>query len=77
MFVFGHAYDPQKVIGTMDDLKAMQNFLEKLDEFVASSIKAGKTKEEILLATAIPGISDWQGDGIQRGLTAAYEEQTA
>lgn len=77
MFVFGHAFDPQKVIGTMDDLKAMQNFLEKLDVFVASSIKAGKTKEEILLATAIPGISDWQGDGIQRGLTAAYEEQTA
>ena len=77
MFVFGHAFDPQKVIGTMDDLRAMQNFLEKLDEFVASSIKAGKTKEEILQATAIPGISDWQGDGIQRGLTAAYEEQTA
>jgi cyclase len=77
MFVFGHAFDPQKVIGTMDDLKAMQNFLEKLDEFVAISIKAGKTKEEILQATAIPGISDWQGDGIQRGLTAAYEEQIA
>lgn len=76
MFVFGHAFDPQKVIGNMDDLKAMQNFLEKLDEFVAAGIKSGKTKEEILQATFIPGISDWQGDGIQRGLTAAYEEQT-
>jgi len=76
MFVFGHAFDPEKVIGTMDDLKAMQNFLEKLDRYVADSLKAGKTKDEILSATSIPGISDWQGDGIQRGLTAAYEEQT-
>lgn len=76
-FVFGHAFDPEKVIGTMSDLAAMQNFLEKLDDFVATSIKAGKTKDEILKATSIPGITDWQGDGIQRGLTAAYEEQTS
>jgi cyclase len=77
LFVFGHAYDPQRVTGNMDDLKAMQNFMEKLAEFVKSSIKAGKTKDEILNAQSIPGISDWQGDGIQRGLTAAYEEFSA
>jgi glyoxylase-like metal-dependent hydrolase (beta-lactamase superfamily II) len=77
LFVFGHAFDPQKVIGNMDDVAAMQNFLEKLEDYVASSIKAGKTKDEILQATSIPGITDWQGDGIQRGITAAYEELTA
>ncbi len=76
LFVFGHAFDPQKVTGTMDDLKAMQNFMEKLEDYVASSIKAGKSKDEILKATSIPGITDWQGDGIQRGITAAYEELT-
>src|SRR6185312_6763590 len=48
MFVFGHAFDPQKVTGTMDDIKAMQNYMEKLADFVQSSIKAGKSKEEIL-----------------------------
>jgi glyoxylase-like metal-dependent hydrolase (beta-lactamase superfamily II) len=74
VFVFGHAFDPMKVTGTMDDLRAMQNFMEKLADFVQASIKAGKTKEEILQAKAIPGVSDWQGDGIERGLTAAYEE---
>jgi cyclase len=77
MFVFGHAFDPQKVIGTMDDVIAMQNFMEKLEDYVAGSIKAGKTKDEILQASSIPGITDWQGDGIQRGITAAYEELMA
>jgi len=76
LFVFGHAFDPLKVTGTMDDLKAMQNFMEKLVAFVEGGIKTGKTKEEILSAKAIPGITDWQGDGIERGLTAAYEELT-
>ncbi|MCO5935826.1 MBL fold metallo-hydrolase [Mucilaginibacter sp. RB4R14] len=77
IFVYGHAFDPVKVTGTADDLKAMQNFMEKLVAFVDSGIKAGKTKEQILAATAIPGVTDWNGDGIQRGLTAAYEELTA
>ncbi|MFD0793323.1 MBL fold metallo-hydrolase [Mucilaginibacter litoreus] len=76
IFVFGHAFDPEKVVGTMDDLKAMQNFMERLVAFVDSSIKAGKTKDEILAAKSIPGVTDWQGDGIERGLTAAYEELT-
>ncbi|MES2266345.1 MAG: MBL fold metallo-hydrolase [Bacteroidota bacterium] len=77
IFVYGHAFDPMKVTGTMEDLKAMQNFMEKLVAYVDSSIKAGKTKEQILATTAIPGVTDWNGDGIQRGLTAAYEELTA
>ncbi len=77
IFVYGHAFDPVKVTGTIDDLKAMQNFMEKLVAFVDSGIKAGKTKEQILAATAIPGVTGWNGDGIQRGLTAAYEELTA
>jgi cyclase len=77
IFVFGHAFDPVKVTGTIDDLKAMQNYMEKLVAYVDGSIKAGKTKEQILASAAIPGVTEWQGDGIQRSLTAAYEELTA
>ncbi|MDB5023707.1 MAG: fold metallo-hydrolase [Mucilaginibacter sp.] len=77
LFVFGHAFDPLKVTGKMEDIKAMQNFMEKLAGFVQTSIKAGKTKEEILQAKSIPGVTGWQGDGIERGLTAAYEEFSA
>ena len=77
LFVFGHAFDPQKVTGNMDDVKAMQHFMESLVTYVDSSIKAGKSKDEILASKTIPGVTEWQGDGIERGLTAAYEELTA
>lgn len=76
MFVFGHAADPQKVIGTMDDVKAMQNFMEKLEAYVADGVKAGKSLDDLKTATSIPGVSDWQGSGIQRGIQSAYEELT-
>ena len=73
-FIFGHSLDPEKVIGNKADIKAFQNYLSKLLMFVGSEIKTGKSKEEILKATEIPGASEWKGDGIERSLTAAYEE---
>lgn len=77
LFVFGHAFDPEKVTGNLDDLKAMQNYMEQLVAFVGSQIKAGKTRDEVLQATAIPGVTGWQGQGIQRSLGAAYDELNA
>jgi glyoxylase-like metal-dependent hydrolase (beta-lactamase superfamily II) len=76
LFIFGHAFNPEKVTGNKEDLKAMQNYLSKLLEFVEGEIRSGKSKEEILKAKAIPGVPEWQGDGIERGLTAAYDELT-
>lgn len=77
LFVFGHARDPEKITGNKEDLRAFQNFLSRLLEFTDKEIKAGKSKAEILKATAIPGADEWKGDGIERGLTAAYEELTS
>jgi cyclase len=74
LFVFGHSADPLKVTGGKEEIKAMQNYLEKLLLFVKNEMKAGKSKEEILKAQSIPGAEDFQGQGIQRSLTAAYEE---
>lgn len=74
LFVFGHAADPEKVTGGKDELKSMQNYLEKLLAFVKNEMKAGKSKEDILKVQSIPGAEDFQGQGIQRSLTAAYEE---
>lgn len=76
LFVFGHSFDPEKVTGNKEDLRAMQNYLSKLLQFVESEIKSGKSKEEILKAKSIPGVDEWKGEWIERGLAAAYEELT-
>jgi cyclase len=73
-FVYGHASPGFEVYGKKDDLTAMKNYFEKLVDFTTKSLKAGTSKEDFLKTTAIPGVSDWVGDGIQRSLTAAYEE---
>lgn len=77
LFVFGHSLDPEKVTGNKEDLKAMQNYLEKLLVFVKNEIKSGKSKDDIMKALSIPGAEEFQGQGIQRSLTAAFEELTA
>ncbi len=76
LFVFGHSADPLKVTGGKEEIRAMQNYLEKLLLFVKNEMKAGKSKDDILKAQSIPGAEDFQGQGIQRSLTAAYEELT-
>lgn len=74
IFIFGHAGDGYNVTGNKDDLAAMADYFTALLEFVGGQIQSGKSKEEIMLATEIPGASQWKGDGIQRSLDAAYEE---
>jgi len=77
LFIYGHAFDPEKVVGGRDDLKAMQNYLSALLDYVQKEMRAGKSKDEVLKATSIPGVTEWRGDGIERGLGAAYDEVAA
>ncbi len=74
LFVFGHAFDPEKITGTKEDIKVFQDYLSKLLVFVESEMKAGKSKDEILKIAAIPGVTEMKGDGIVRSVQAAYEE---
>ena len=76
IFVYGHSGIGYDVTGKMDDLKKFGDYLGKVLQFTEGEIKAGKTKEEIVKAKAIPGADEWKGDGIERPLTAAYEELT-
>ncbi len=76
IYVFGHAGPGYKVTGTADELKAFQDYLGNVLKFVEGEIKAGKTKEEVLKATIIPGGEEWKTDGIQQPLGAAYDELT-
>jgi Zn-dependent hydrolases, including glyoxylases len=75
-FVFGHAAAGYTVTGTADDLNKFRDYLGNLLKFVEGEIKSGKTKEEILKATIIPGGEEWKTEGIQRPLGAAYDELT-
>ena len=74
IFVFGHAFDPEKITGNKEDVKAFKDYLEKLLEFVGSEIKLGKSKDEVIKNSFIPGVTEWKGDGIGRSLQSAYEE---
>ncbi len=76
IYIFGHAGDGYQVTGTTADLSAFANYLGQVLKFAESEVKAGKSKEEFLKNTSIPGNTEWKGDGIQRPLTAAWEEVT-
>jgi len=75
-YIFGHAAEGYDVIGTADDLKKFADYLDAVLKFAESEIKAGKSKEDFLKNTSIPGQGEWKGDGINRPLQAAYEELT-
>ena len=76
MYVYGHAGTGYKVTGTSDELNKFRDYLGNVLKFVEGEIKAGKTKEEVLKATLIPGGEEWKTDGIQRPLGAAWDELT-
>lgn len=76
-YVFGHAGTGYEVTGKADELKAFRDYIGSVLKFVEGEINAGKTKEEILKTKIIPGGEEWKTDGIERPLTAAYEELTA
>jgi glyoxylase-like metal-dependent hydrolase (beta-lactamase superfamily II) len=74
LYVFGHAGTGYKVTGTADELNKFRDYVGNVLKFVEGEIKAGKTKEEVLKATLIPGGEEWKTDGIQRPLGAAWDE---
>ena len=76
IFIFGHSLNPGEETGTAEDLKKFQDYLGKVLAFAESESKKGVSKEDFIKNTSIPGVTEWSGDGIQRPLTAAYEEVT-
>lgn len=76
-FVYGHSGEGYDITGTKDDLKAFSDYIGSVLEFTEKEIKAGKTKEEFIKTTVLPFETQWKGDGLQRPLTAAYEELTS
>ncbi|RLD34300.1 MAG: MBL fold metallo-hydrolase [Bacteroidetes bacterium] len=74
LFIFGHALDPKAITGNKEDLKAMENYLSKLLVFMKKEIKNGKSLDELLKTTSIPGAEEWKGNGISRSINSAWQE---
>jgi cyclase len=77
IYIFGHSLNPGEETGTAEDLKKFQDYLGKVLAFAEQEKKKGVSKEEFIKNTAIPGVTEWTGEGIERPLTAAYEEVSA
>ena len=75
IFIFGHGTNGE-VIGKMDDIQKMKNYIEQLFVFVESEIKLGKSKEQILENTIIPNVGDWKDDykRVKSNIEVAYNE---
>ncbi len=77
LFVFGHAFDPEKITGGQEEIKLFKDYLEKAVAYVEKEVKSGKSKEEILKISSIPGVTYMQGTGLERTLGPVYDEVTA
>ncbi|MEM6801205.1 MAG: MBL fold metallo-hydrolase [Bacteroidota bacterium] len=74
LFVWGHAKEAEDIIGDSEALIKKRNYLTAVLEFVNKEISEGKSLEEVLKATEIPGFPEYDSRGIERPLKAAYEE---
>lgn len=77
LYIFGHSLTPGEETGSAEDLKKFQDYLTKVVRFAEDEYNKGVTKQDFIKNTAIPGVTAWSGQGIERPLTAAYEEVEA
>ncbi len=76
-YVCGHAGEGHKTIIKKADILAFRTYLQNLLAVTEAAITAGTSKEDFLKTTkTIAGSPEWKGDGIERPLTAAWEELT-
>lgn len=77
IIIFGHSLTPGEETGTTEEIKKFQDYLGKVLKFAEEEVKKGVSREEFLKNTAIPGVTEWTGSGIERPLGAAYDEVTS
>lgn len=74
--IFGHAAN-NMVVGNVEDIKGMKNYIEKLLSFVNLEKKQGKSMETIISNTsAIPNVGEWKDNfkQLKSNLTVAFDE---
>lgn len=76
-FIFGHAADPEKVIGSKDDIVKMKDYISTLLNYVAKAKAAGKTREEIGSAidiTKFNGVKEMRPGMLKGNAEQAFDE---
>jgi glyoxylase-like metal-dependent hydrolase (beta-lactamase superfamily II) len=76
-FVFGHSANPEKLIGTKEDLVRMKDYISTLLDYVAKGKAAGKTKEEIAGAidiTKFNGVKEMRQGALKGNAEQAFNE---
>lgn len=77
LYIFGHSNSDEGCTGSVQDVKAMRDYLSALLEFVEGKMKSGEPKEKIIAYAAIPKfeylIARWEG-AMKQNLTAAFDE---
>jgi len=76
IIIFGHSLNAGEETGSIEDVKKFQDYLGKVLAFAQDAVKNGMSKDDFIKSTSIPGVTEWSGQGIERPLTAAYEEIT-
>lgn len=77
VFIFGHAAESYPVTGSVNDVRAMQNYIEQLLRYVKKEKKKGTSLEQLKEKTVtIPGAEEWRyGERLRdRNLEVAWEE---
>lgn len=77
IIIFGHSLNEGEETGNTEDVSKFQDYLGKVLAFAETEIKKGVSKEDFIKNTSIPGVTEWSGQGIERPLTAAYDELSA
>jgi cyclase len=77
IIIFGHSLNAGEETGTTENVKKFQDYLGKVLLFTEQEIKKGVSKEDFIKNTTIPGVTEWSGQGIERPLSAAYDELTS
>jgi glyoxylase-like metal-dependent hydrolase (beta-lactamase superfamily II) len=78
IFICGHSNEKYPVQINKSDIRAMQNYLDKLRIYIKQQVKDGLTEEAVIAKTTIiPGAEEWTGDGVVRSLKAGFAEYKA
>lgn len=79
LYIYGHARNGHPYSGGQEPVVRQRDYLSALLDYTEKSIKAGKSRDELIGEQEVPGFPDWkapQPNFISRNFAAAWDELT-